>query len=277
MINPSSQTLRENNMRQALEDGRVLAGMGLMYPAPGIIESTCGGFDFVWIDGQHGQISYDTCIHCVRTAAAAGVWSLVRVPSHDGCVLGPFADMAPDAMMIPMVNSKEEAEHLVGELTFAPSGRRSYGGRRVVDVGTRDFHLQKPPVLMMQIETLEAVDNVEAIAATEGVDCLFYGPDDMRVQCGLPMTTGVFDDERLLAGLKRTAEAARKVGKWCGTVCPDPKGFQNCLDLGYQVLVAGADIGFLRVSAAQQQAMVKDILGKVGGKTPVPSGGAGIY
>jgi 2-keto-3-deoxy-L-rhamnonate aldolase RhmA len=185
--------------------------------------------------------------------------------------------MAPDAMMIPMVNTRDEAKRLVAELTFAPTGRRSYGGRRVVDVHTRDFHLKKPPVLMMQIETLEAVDNVEAIAETEGVDCLFYGPDDMRVQCGLPMTTGVFEDDRLLAGLKRTAEAARKAGKWCGTVSPDPAGFQKCLDMGYQVLVAGADIGFLRTSAARQLAMVQEIFGKVGGKTPVPGGAAGIY
>jgi len=264
-------------MRKALEEGKIVAGLGLMWPAPGIIEGMCNGFDFVWIDGQHGQMTYDTCIHCVRTAAATGVWSLLRVPGHDPSFLGPFADMAPDAMMVPMVNTAEEALALVAELTFAPTGRRSYGGRRVVDVLTRDFHLQKPPVLMMQIETLEAVDNADAIAAVEGVDCLFYGPDDMRVQCGLPMNTGVFEDERLLGGLKRTAEAARKAGKWCGTVSPDPVGFQRCIELGYQALIVGSDIGFIRNSSIQAAAMVREILGKVDGKTPEQPGSAGIY
>src|SRR5690606_8595907 len=97
-------------------------GLANMYPCAGIIEGMCGGWDFVWIDGQHGQMAYDATLHAVRAADAAGIQALVRVPGHEYGILGPVADMAPAAIMVPMIDTPEQAKTVTKALCFPPIG-----------------------------------------------------------------------------------------------------------------------------------------------------------
>jgi len=249
-----------NGLLTTLRDGKVALGLGMMYPAAGIIEGMCRGWDFVWIDAQHGQFTPASALSAVQAAAATGVETLLRVPGHEHSTLATHADLAPSAIMVPMVNSAAEAEAVVAGLTLPPRGVRSYGGRRVIDLYGRRFHEDYELMIVVQIETPEGLDNVEAIAATEGVDCLFFGPDDMKLRMGLGIETAVADSPALQEAMRRTAAAARKAGVFCGFIAPDVAGLKAGLDMGYRMVVGGADVSFLRTQAAARLAEFRSAL-----------------
>ncbi len=151
-----------------------------------LIETIGPMWDFLWIDGQHGPFSYDSALTAVRTTDLVGTDSLLRVPGQEHSLLGLYADMLPSAMMVPVVNTPEQAKAVVDATRFPPLGNRSYGGRRPIDFLGRDYYMGEGLVLVLQIETPEAVENAAAIAALEGVDALFLGADDLKIQLGVP-------------------------------------------------------------------------------------------
>ena len=265
-----------NRLAKGLRDGKVLLGLCNMYPASGILEGMGKGWDFVWIDGQHGQMGYDSALHAVQTARGVGLETLLRVPGHEYGILGPLADLAPSAIMVPMVNNARDAQTVVDGLRFPPTGKRSYGGRRVIDIGGRDYFRESELVVVAQIETPEAVENAEEVIAVEGIDVLFFGPDDMKVRLGLPMTTPTTDNELLQDAMRRTAQAAKKAGKACGCVAPSEASLTMSIDMGYQLVIGGADVAFLRVASAQRLAELRRVIGQADvGTAPGPGGAYG--
>ncbi len=228
-------------LRKRLEGGEVIVGLGNCYSCPAIIESIGGLLDFIWIDGQHGQHSYDSALATVRIADLMRKDSILRVPGQEYGLIGPFLDMAPSALMVPMVNSAEEAAAIVDNGRFPPLGNRSFGARRAIDVFGRDYYKDQEPLLIAQIETPEAVDNAAAIAATKGIDAIFLGADDLRIQMGLHINTPLTESEPLLAALERVARAAKDTGKVAGCVAGQPDLFRRCVELGYQIIVGGND------------------------------------
>ena len=247
---PGERDMQPNRLLEKLRAGAVCFGAANTYPAPGIIELMCKGWDFVWIDGQHGQFSYDGAMNAVRAATGTGVDSLLRVPGHEHSPLCLYADMAPAAILVPMVNTAAEAEHVVCGLRFPPRGVRSFGGRRMGDLYGRDYARDTELAVVVQIETVEAAANADAIAAVEGVDCLFFGPDDMKMSLGLPMDTLVTGDQRLLDAMSRTAQAARAHGRALGCACPNADAARLAVSLGFRLIASGGDAPFLRSGAA---------------------------
>lgn len=240
-----------------LRNGELLFGQGCMYPAPGILECICKGWDFAWIDSQHGQHDYRSALEAVRVTDAIGIASVVRVYSHDYGILGKFADIHPTALMIPMVDDAEMAAKIVSALRFSPLGQRSYGGRRVVDLGGREYYALQEPVIIAQIETVQSLDNIEEIASVEGIDVLFFGADDMKVQCQLPINTPLLQHEKLRIAAETVARAAKRADKFCGIVAADEETVRFSQQQGYQIMVSGADSGYLRVMAAERLSKVR--------------------
>ena len=243
--------MRPNRMMERLRAGELLLGVCNTYSSSGIIEGMCAGWDFVWIDGQHGEHDQRSTLNAIVAARSVGVASLVRVAGHAPHVLGGAADQDPSALLIPMVNSRDEARAVVAAVRFPPLGQRSYGGRRAVDLNGRDYHVERELGVVLQIETPEAVDCVDQIVSVEGVDGVFFGPDDMRVRLSLAMDTPVTADERLRAAFERTAVAARNAGKFAAVPVAGPEAASVAMSLGYRMLVGGSDIGFLRAAGAR--------------------------
>jgi len=250
------------SLRQKVQDNSVAMGLALMYPVAGIIECMTTGWDWLWIDGQHGQHDYRSMLECVRVAEACGVSPIVRVPGHEYGLIGPVMDMKPAGIMVPMVNNVQEALAVVRAMRFPPVGERSFGGRRVIDVGGRDYYktANEDTVLIAQIETEEAINNAEAIAATEGVDVLFFSPDDIKLRMGIPMNTSVADSEELTAAMERVIKAAKNAGKMGGNVTPTPATIKMSTALGYSLLVGGGDVSFLREGAPAKLAALRGAL-----------------
>ncbi len=256
--------MHQNSLREKLASGTTVIGLANMYPAAGIIEGMCPGWDFVWVDGQHGQHSYESILHACRAAESVDVDVLVRVPTSESSLLGNYVDLVPAAIMVPMINSAAQAGRVVESVRFPPVGSRSFGGRRAIDLGTRDYYRDDSLVVIAQVETEQSVANAHQIIGTDGIDLLFFGPDDMRIQMGLPLNTPMFEDDRLRAALAQTAEAAAKVGKYCGCVVGAEQDFEKALRMGYRLVVAGGDIVFMRTMAAQRRANLREIIARQG-------------
>ena len=247
---------------EKMNDGEIALGFSLALPAAAIIEHACGGWDWLWIDGQHGQHDYRSTLECVRVADACGIPPIVRVPGHDYGTIGRVLDMRPAGIMVPMIDTAEAARRVVDAVRFPPAGKRSYGGRRSIDVEGRGYFqtADERLLLVAQIETAEAVRNAGAIAATEGVDVLFFGPDDMKVRLGIPIDTSIKDSVEVADALEQTVAAAKAAGKMVGCVAGTGEVIKLAISLGCQLIAGGGDVGFLRTAAP---AKLKELRGAI--------------
>ena len=245
-----------------LKAGRVAIGVGLQFPVAGIIECVGDGWDWIWIDSQHGQHDYRSILECVRVADSCGIASVVRVSGHDAGGIGRVMDMRPTGIIVPMVNNAQEARVVVDASRFPPLGKRSYGGRRVIDLGSREYYAtaNEDTLLVAQIETKEAVDNAEEIAAVDGVDVLFVGPDDMKVRMGIPINTPITESDELAKALQQVICSAKNSGKAGGCVAATPASIKMTSSLGYTLIVGGADVGFLREGASAKVTALRSAL-----------------
>lgn len=262
------------SFKNALEK-RPLPGFLSMYPAPGIIERIGPDWDWCWIDTQHGEWGIDNAIQGVRACNLAGIFSLVRVPGKDPGTIAKILDTACHAIMVPMVENKEQAEAIVDAARFAPMGHRSYGGRRLIDLFGRAYsHADNPqPLIVCQIESPEAVAQANAIASIPGVDALFFGPDDMALAGGMPMDQPRSED-CFKAELAAVATAARRHGKIAGGVF-SMAGLKQAVDLGYHMVVSGGDVSLL---AQNSYALSRSCRATLGNDKPHEGGGiASLY
>ncbi len=231
-----------------------------MYAAAGIIEGMGAGWDFSWIDMQHGQHDFASTLGAIRAAECMKLHPVVRVPGQASDAMSKVADMDPDAVMVPMVNTVEQAAHVAQSLHFPPVGDRSYGGRRVIDRHGRDFHRCRDLLVIVQIESLAAADNAEAIAAVEGVDMLFFGADDMKLRMGLDLATATHENDQLIEAQRHVAYAARAAGKWAGIVAMTPESLRLAVEFGYQMIVGGVDVIFLRSGAGGKLKVLRGVV-----------------
>lgn len=231
---------------ERLAAGQTQIGMCNMYPSPGILERIGGDWDFIWIDGQHGQLDYNNMIAQVRACDHAGTASLVRIPWLEAGIIGKILDTNASGVIVPCIDSVEEAKLAVAAAKFPPLGRRSYGGRRVIDIKGRGYSdtANKDQLLIVQIESPAAVKAAAAIAAIDGVDALMIGPDDLSLRRGRSMTAPR-DVKALSVDVKAIADAARKHGKLVMGVGVGEEMFKLHQDCGYQLIVAGGDVPFL--------------------------------
>jgi 4-hydroxy-2-oxoheptanedioate aldolase len=248
-------------MRNRLADGDVLLGLANTYPSAAIIESVGALWDFVWIDGQHGQFTFDNVLASVRTADLVGVASVLRVPSPEYGVIGLYADTLPAAVMAPLVSNARMAAAVIDALRFPPLGNRSFGGRRPIDVVGRRYHETHEPVSIVQIETPEAVEKAAEIAGVDGVDVLFLGVEDLKIRLGLPIETSVLESEQLLKAMAAVAQATKRVGKAAGCLAMQPELFRQSVKLGYQLIVGGSDRSMLHDGSQQRIKAFRDLLG----------------
>jgi 4-hydroxy-2-oxoheptanedioate aldolase len=236
-------------------------GLGINYPASGIIERIGKDWDWLWIDGQHGTLDYHDIIAAVRACDLIGKTSIVRVPGHDQGVIGKTLDMACTGIMVPLVDTPQQAHDIVQAVKFPSIGSRSFGGRRPIDFyGRRYSHSDMAqPLLVCQIETQTGVDNADRIASIDGVDVLFFGPDDLAMRMGMdmdkPFPPGCFDN-----ALKIVADAARKHSKLAGSVFTTPKSLTAAMELGYSLIVGGSDVAFLATGSSDKSKLLRDCL-----------------
>jgi 4-hydroxy-2-oxoheptanedioate aldolase len=211
----------DDRLPEMLRSGRSLRGVFNALPSPAIVEM-CGyaGFDFVIIDNEHGSAGFETTENMLRAARASGIVPVVRCLRHD---ISRVLDMGASAVQIPMVGSAEEARDLAQQVRYPREGRRgSAFSPRAAGYGAfpgipHTRRSNEGIALIVMIETAEAVAQAGEIAAVEGVDAVFVGPNDLSHSMG-------FDNDwkcpEVEAEIERALRAVSGAGKCAGIIAP---------------------------------------------------------
>lgn len=258
---PTRSTLRER-----LASRRLVLCMALLQArTPDVVlAAAASGFDAVYVDLEHSPASYETASMLTITAAGCGIAGLARVPSHDPDHATRLLDGGAEGLIIPHVDTAQEAQRIVAACRFPPRGNRSMVGA-VPALGYRRHsaaetirELERHQVLIAMIETPEAVANAEAIAAVEGIDMLLVGSADLSAAMQIP---GEYESDAMSAAYARVAQACRDSGKsfGIGGVRGQPKLHSKLVALGANFLIMGSDIGYLLQAASADCADIRSL------------------
>ena len=181
--------MRQNSLRAIwVEQGAALGGwLTLPSSMSAEVMAHCG-FDWVCIDLQHGLIDYSEMVQMLQGISSTATVPLVRVPWNEPGIIGKCLDAGALGIIVPMVNSREEASAAVSACRYAPLGARSYGPLRANYYAGSDYfdRANHEVICIVMVETHVAVDNVDEIVSTPGVDAVYVGPADLSVTLGLP-------------------------------------------------------------------------------------------
>jgi 4-hydroxy-2-oxoheptanedioate aldolase len=252
-----------NPAKSALVAGKVAAGVGVRVVRGVEIARIMktAGFDFLFIDLEHGPSSVETASSISVAALDAGIAPIVRVPHMDLKLAARCLDGGALGIVVPHVDTPEEAKAMVDALRFAPIGHRSVaGGYPQYGFGTVPVvdavrEMNAATLLVAMIETPRAVENAERIAAVPGIDVLLMGTNDLSLEMGIP---GKLDDPKLVAALDTVLGACKKHGKWpgLGGVYAKPL-LGTYLAKGFKFVLCGNDLGLLMAAATDQAGFVK--------------------
>src|SRR5690349_6846278 len=229
---------KTNPVTDKLRNGQPSVGTWLTLCSPVAAESMAQvGWDWLVVDVEHSPVSFETMVHCFRAIQLGGAVPLARVPWNDTVWIQRTLDAGALGLVVPMVNSVQDAQSVVANMRYATKGQRSYGTSRVapyIDGDYRTWADQHLAVIVM-IETIQAVEQAEAILAVDGVVGCFIGPNDLALSMGLTqkdMGPGTEHEAAMLHVL----EAAKRTGKAAGKHCFSAAEVTTRIGQGFQFL-----------------------------------------
>ncbi|MCW5978040.1 MAG: hypothetical protein KIT09_08170 [Bryobacteraceae bacterium] len=240
------------NLKKRLREGEALNGCFLNLGSALTAEMAGkSGLDFVVIDIEHGSGTETDILHQLQALEHTGAGAVIRVESHERQRSHRVLDLGAEGIMFPRVNSADEARKCVAALRYPPDGVRGVASmNRACEFGAsfRKYVDSSKDTLLgvLQIETAEAVRNVEEIAAVDGADVMFIGPLDLSMSLGI---LGQFDHPAFNEALEATANAARKHGRSTGILMPKQDDFDRYYGLGFRFLACGSDGAMVNNSA----------------------------
>jgi 4-hydroxy-2-oxoheptanedioate aldolase len=256
-----------NHFKASLVEARSTTGLfiGLVSPLAMEIAATAG-FDWLLIDGEHAPNNPVTVLPQLQAAAAYDVPVIVRPVNHDPALIKQYLGVGAQSLLVPMVETAEQAAALVQAVRYPPRGIRGVGtalerGARWNAVAGYVGQADDQMCLIVQIESRAGLDNLDAILAVDGVDGVFIGPADLAASLGFlgqPMHPEV--KAVIEATLKRIAAA----GKAPGVFASDPATAKHYRDCGARFVAAGADTSILRTAAAALANTFKEGAGQSG-------------
>jgi 4-hydroxy-2-oxoheptanedioate aldolase len=235
---------------QKLRKGEPSFGHALGLGSPIAAELlTHSGVDFIFIDNQHGSFGADSTIACLMAIATGPAIPFARVARNDYTMVGRLLDEGCMGVVFPMVHTAADAKQAADSCRLPPVGTRSWGWGRAARYGD-DYPdwINDQVACIVQIESIQAVENAEAIMATPGIDGCWAGPADLALSMGIDPRKAA-DDERHGRALERVVEACRNTGTIPGLACASPEEARRRAEQGFQFLTAGGDGGFMLAAA----------------------------
>ena len=238
----------KNAVLEKIRNGEPALGIACATGEPILTEYLAhAGFDWIWVETQHGYYSYDRMLHAIQIINATDTVPIVRPAENNFGLINRALDAGALGLIVPMVNSAEEARQAVFSARYAPRGGRSSGGGRTWLVYGDDYPAcaNDEILVAVMIETVEALERVDEIAAVEDLDCLFIGPADLATSMQVPP----FCDEHE-AALQRILDAANNAGIPAGFPTGSVQDALKRVNQGFLLVHCGSEFGMVRSAIA---------------------------
>lgn len=255
-----------NNVKEKLARGEIVASMIVRLVSGVEIArlAKTAGFDSIYIDLEHSSFSLHTAGQISVAALEMGIACFVRVPSNTAEYISRALDGGALGVIAPHVRSAEEARAIVAAAKFPPIGRRSVSSQlphlqfRSFPAAEAQRSLNDATMVIALLETADAVERAEEIAAVEGLDMVLIGANDLTADLGIP---GQFEHEKARDAFARTIAAARKYGKHVGVggLGRHPKLVAELVRMGARYVSTGTDLGFLLGAASERAKKVHEL------------------
>jgi 4-hydroxy-2-oxoheptanedioate aldolase len=251
--------LPQNGFKRALQAGKAQIGLWSSLSSNYTVEVIAGaGFDWILLDMEHSPNDLESALAQLQAAAPYPSHPVVRVPWNDMVSIKRLLDIGAQSLLVPYVSTADEARAAVSYTRYPPAGVRGVAGTtratrfgRVKDYARR---AQEELCLLVQVETQQALDNIEAICAVEGVDGVFIGPADLHASLGY---TGEIANPKVKPLIDEAIKRIRKCGKAPGILTPNEADARHWLQCGGLFVAVGADVGILARGAEALAAKFK--------------------
>jgi 2-keto-3-deoxy-L-rhamnonate aldolase RhmA len=236
-----------NDFRQRLQRGDLLLGqmvLELFTPGIGPMLDACG-LDFVIYDMEHGRCNIGLLAEMLASCRGSNIVPLARVPDASFAPLSLVLDLGAKGIMVPRVESRQQAEDIVSQAKYAPMGRRGVAlgvAHDLYRAGTADFFPQanEEIAVIVMLESVKAFENLDEIVSVPGVDVAWMGHFDLTVSMGIPAQ---FDHPRFLGAMDALIASCRKHGVAPGFLPPSAESAVHWIAKGFRAISVGSDIG----------------------------------
>ncbi|NKB70354.1 MAG: aldolase [Candidatus Latescibacteria bacterium] len=245
--------MKRNKVKHTLAEGGVAIGtMMFEFPTDGIARlAASAGAEFAMFDMEHTGWSIETIRRLMATSRPTDLVPMVRVPATQYHFIARVLDVGAMAIMVPMVHTAEQARMIQQSAHYPPVGQRgaafmiAHDDYAEGEVTAKIERSNEEILTICQIESVQGLENVDAIAAVEGVDMLWVGNFDLSISMGIP---GQFEHPRFLRALERTVEACQRHGKTAANLATDPDEGAQRLKEGFRCLAYGGDLWLYRTA-----------------------------
>ena len=248
--------LPQNEFKRALKAARPQIGLWSSLSSGYTVEVIAGaGFDWILLDMEHSPKDLESLLAQLQAAAPYPTTPIVRVPWNDMVAIKRVLDVGAQSLLVPYVSTAEEARSAVAHTRYPPAGVRGVAGTtRATRFGRVQGYAKKAHeeiCVLVQVETQQALDNIEAICAVEGVDGVFIGPADLHASLGY---TGETANPAVMPLMEEAMRRIRKAGRAPGYLSPVEADAKKMLAAGALFVAVGADVGLLARGAESLRA-----------------------
>ena len=252
--------MRENRIKNVWARGSIPRNVFLAIPNGFSAEIMASlGWDGVTIDMQHGLVDYQAGLTMLQAMSRFDVTPMVRVPWNDPAIIMKCLDAGALGIICPMVNTAEEAERFVGACRYAPKGYRSTGPTRAIYYAGTDYHDRSEDLVatFAMVETVEALENLDAICATQGLDAVYIGPSDLSVSLG-GSPGGDQTDPKVMEAIEAILAGAHKAGIKAAIHTLSADYANAMIDKGFDFVTLSSDHRYMVSRASEVLSQTKD-------------------
>ena len=236
--------MQQQTLRNCWENNKGAINAWCSIPSTVTAEMTSmNDFDSITIDMQHGLVDYQATLNMLQVISGSGKTPMVRVPWNEPGIIMKALDAGALGIICPMINTPEDAKSFVGATRYAPLGYRSSGPTRAMMVHGSNYHDEANDKIISfaMIETVEALENVEKIAATNGLTGIYIGPSDLSISMGFK--PGLDREEpEMIEAIQKIENACKKNNIKVGIHCLSPFYLKTKLSNGYDLATLASDI-----------------------------------
>lgn len=251
------------SLKEKLTNQELSIGSWLTIPHVSIVEILgSAGFEWLAIDIEHTAIGIHQCFDLIAAIQANGMKALVRVSKNEEVIIKRVLDAGADGIIVPMVKNRAEALQALEYTYYPPRGKRGVGLSRAqrYGIGFDQYktHLNNNMIVIAQIEHIDAVNNIEEIVTTDGIDGIIVGPYDLSGSMGIP---GEYQKTNVQKALQKVEESCIKLGKSLGfhVIQSDASYLEEKINKGYNFLAFSLDFFFLGDKAREEMKKLKNL------------------